>query len=151
LTFPVEELAMPTDVDPQLAPIRDSCMLCLRRRNKVAGVLVLSSEQENFFRSFEGLLLSYASLLSLAFPEHDFFPLEALCLEFMPSLQRQFEMERVFPFLERVKRAQGRIMQQMLAGTISQPHPLSLDELERYALLELEQELLLEAKSTMEI
>jgi hypothetical protein len=58
----------------------------LQKSGRVAGCLLILSRQKDYFApARQALIQSYSYLLSLAFHEHEFYPLEDIELQIMPS------------------------------------------------------------------
>ncbi len=70
---------------------RSACAYPVLRGGRIAGVLIVSSTQPDFFRNPIACqaVIEYAQLLSLAFHEEEFYPFSALSLRPMPNLKWQ--------------------------------------------------------------
>src|SRR5256885_4334102 len=70
---------------------RSACAYPVIRGGRIGGVLIVSSTQPDFFADPLACeaVLEYAQLLSLAFPEEDFYPFSMLNLRPMPDLKWQ--------------------------------------------------------------
>jgi len=68
-----------------------ACAYPVIRGGRIGGVLIISSSQPDFFADPLACeaVLEYAQLLSLAFPEEDFYPFSLLNLRPMPDLKWQ--------------------------------------------------------------
>jgi transcriptional regulator with XRE-family HTH domain len=66
--------------------------------NRVAGCLLLSSTQPNYFLSpsRRSLIADYAQLIALAFTPEEFVPPEQIALQLMPPAQVQYELFATF-------------------------------------------------------
>ncbi len=102
--------------------------------NRVAGCLLVSSTQPNYFDSLNRLALiaDYAQLISLAFLPEQFYPLEWIELQVMPppGVQRQ----KFATLQHRIK--------EMLQEAFATSHLLRRDEAEQLAWQQIEEELL---------
>src|SRR5205807_3026246 len=70
---------------------RSACAYPVVRGRRISGVLIISSTQPDFFADPQAreAVVEYAQLLSLAFPEEDFYPFSTLHLRPMPDLKWQ--------------------------------------------------------------
>ncbi|TMD61715.1 MAG: helix-turn-helix transcriptional regulator [Chloroflexi bacterium] len=70
---------------------RSACAFPVTRGGRIAGVLIVSSTERGFFNNPIACqaVIEYAKLLSLAFPEKDFYPFSLLNLRPMPDLKWQ--------------------------------------------------------------
>jgi CRP-like cAMP-binding protein len=70
---------------------RSACAYPVIRGGRIGGVLIVSSTQPNFFADPLACeaVLEYAQLLSLAFPEEEFYPFSMLNLRPLPDLKWQ--------------------------------------------------------------
>lgn len=70
---------------------RSACAYPVIRGGRIGGVLIISSSQPDFFADPVACeaVLEYAQVLSLAFPEEDFYPFSSLNLRPMPDLKWQ--------------------------------------------------------------
>ncbi len=70
---------------------RSACAFPVTRGGRIAGVLIISSTEPGFFNNpiASQAVIEYAKLLSLAFPEKDFYPFSLLKLRPMPGLKWQ--------------------------------------------------------------
>jgi hypothetical protein len=68
-----------------------ACAYPVVRGRRISGVLIISSTQPDFFADplAREAVVEYAQLLSLAFPEEDFYPFSMLHLRPMPDLKWQ--------------------------------------------------------------
>jgi hypothetical protein len=68
-----------------------ACAYPVVRGRRISGVLIISSTQPDFFADplAREAVLEYAQMLSLAFPEEDFYPFSMLHLRPMPDLKWQ--------------------------------------------------------------
>lgn len=102
--------------------------------NRIAGCLLLSSTQPNYFRSqtCRTLISDYTQLIALAFTPEQFFPLEYLELRVMPPLETQRALFTTF---------QQRVIA-LLKETHNTPHPLMRTQAERIVWQQFEEELI---------
>jgi transcriptional regulator with XRE-family HTH domain len=70
---------------------RSACAFPVTRGGRIAGVLIVSSTEPGVFNNpvASQAVIEYAKLLSLAFPEKDFYPFSLLKLRPMPGLKWQ--------------------------------------------------------------
>ncbi len=70
---------------------RSACAFPVTRGGRIAGVLIISSTEPGFFNNpiASQAVIEFAKLLSLAFPEKDFYPFSLLKLRPMPGLKWQ--------------------------------------------------------------
>ncbi len=153
MVFSVEEMPMPSF--PELTDIQSTLVIPLQRKGKVGGCFLISSARPHFFadHASEEVACSYGFLLSLALEDRDFYDPTRIAFCVFPSLQEQLEREKTFPFSERIKRAQSRVLHHLFTDE-EQTTPvegiLSLKQLERAALQELEEELIVRAPMTQQ-
>jgi hypothetical protein len=102
--------------------------------NRVAGCLLLSSTQLDYFASdaIQRLLQGYADLTSLAFLPQDFYQPESIRLSYVPSVARQQ------PYLNTFRQRVNKIMRESSAAS----NPLNSVQAEQMAWKQIEEELL---------
>lgn len=134
LIFNEQEIA--TLSTPFPAEVKSLALLPIQRRGKIAGTLLVSSEENNYFTQATKLVLyEYVTLLALAFRDSDFYSMQQLKFDIFPSLAQQQEQEAFTPYRRRVE-----ILRRLL-GSSDALSP-SQEQLEILALQELENHLL---------
>jgi transcriptional regulator with XRE-family HTH domain len=109
--------------------IKSAAAFPLCRNGKVAGCLVAVSATPHFFTRARCLLLeAFSDLMMLAFQDHEFYPLSAIALHWLPSTQAQLSALSVFQ--ERV--------QEVLYQAREQQAPLERSVAEQMVLAELD-------------
>jgi len=102
--------------------------------NRIAGCLLLSSTQRNYFLSQarQALVLGYTRLIALAFEREEFYPSTLIDLRVMPSLEVQREL--FVGFQQRVHT--------IMRESSNRQHLLAFQEAEQLAWQQIEEELI---------
>jgi hypothetical protein len=102
--------------------------------NRVAGCLLISSTQPNYFlpQARLSLISDFTQLISLAFTPEQFYPLDRIELRIMPSLEVQRDLFTTF---------QQRIIA-VMKESLNASHPLSRFEAEQSVWKQFEEELI---------
>ncbi|MGH2506632.1 MAG: hypothetical protein ACRDHZ_04320 [Ktedonobacteraceae bacterium] len=118
--------------------IKSLALIPLQRRGKTAGIFVATSHKEDYFNSArQKVVYEYALLLSFAFREQDFYPLEQVTLAVFPHLPAQQLQEAQLPF---------RMRAEHIREQFEEEHAPDQEQLEILALQQLEQVLIEERK-----
>ena len=113
---------------------RSAIAMPLLYANRVAGCLLVSSTQPNYFVSSSRLALisDYTKLIALAFAPEQFYPPQSIALRMMPS----FKVQR-----ERLASFQNRVIA-LMKETFYEEEPLTRSKAEQLVWQQIEEELL---------
>jgi transcriptional regulator with XRE-family HTH domain len=105
----------------------------IMRAGEIAGVLLISSTQPDYFdESFKDLLIQYAGLIAAICEPHEFYPIQSIALSALPDFDRQRRL--LAHFQEKVSR--------LMARKTSSQNPLTLTQAENLVWQDIETALL---------